>query len=427
MKETNIFVVDSLMGTGKTSWAIQEIEANPDKAYIYCTPFLDEIERIQNLSDRQFYSPIRMDGRKLNGFNHLLSQGKNIALTHSTFSNADTDTLTHLSQGKYTLILDEVIDILVDYNEISYEKIKKGDIKLLRDEGFISCDRYGKVSWMKKSYPDSKFADVERMAKNGNLYFLDDSMLVWQFPPQIFELFEQVFVLTYMFDGSMLKPYFQYHKINYELKSIYRENDIYKLVPYRQEDRHAYKSLIHIYNNPAMNNYPDSDLSKAFYRKACNTSSNRIKKLKNNLFNFFRNIMKAKAQNILWTCPKDFYKKLKGRGYTFTRKPRKNESEKDKKKAQCFLACNAKATNDFRDRNVLAYACNIYCNPYIERYFKNKNESDGTEIGIDTDKFALSCMLQWIWRSSIRDKKPIDIYIPSTRMRTLLINWLNGI
>lgn len=328
MKETNIFVVDSLMGTGKTSWAIQEIEANPDKAYIYCTPFLDEIERIQNLSDRQFYSPKRIDGRKLNGFNHLLSQGKDIALTHSTFSNADAETLTYLSQGKYTLILDEVIDILVDYNEISYEKIKKGDIKLLRDEGFIRCDSYGKVSWMKKSYPDSKFADVEQMAKNGNLYFLDDSMLVWQFPPQIFGLFEQVFVLTYMFDGSMLKPYFQYHHINYELKSISKEDDIYKLIPYRQEDRHAYKSLIHICNNAAMNDYPDSDLSKTFYRKA---TSDTIKKLQNNLFNYFRNIMKAKAQNILWTCPKDFYKQLKGRGYTYTRRLRRSESEKDKK------------------------------------------------------------------------------------------------
>ena len=34
-------------------------------------------------------------------------------------------------------------------------------------------------------------------------------------------------------------------------------------------------------------------------------------------------------------------------------------------------------------------------------------------------------MLQWIWRSAIRDGKPINAYIPSKRMRELLINWMN--
>jgi len=35
-------------------------------------------------------------------------------------------------------------------------------------------------------------------------------------------------------------------------------------------------------------------------------------------------------------------------------------------------------------------------------------------------------MLQWIFRSSIRDNKPINIYIPSSRMRNLLVKWLNN-
>ena len=39
--------------------------------------------------------------------------------------------------------------------------------------------------------------------------------------------------------------------------------------------------------------------------------------------------------------------------------------------------------------------------------------------------FALQEMLQWIWRSAIRDGKPIDLYIPSERMRSLLVEWLD--
>ena len=33
-------------------------------------------------------------------------------------------------------------------------------------------------------------------------------------------------------------------------------------------------------------------------------------------------------------------------------------------------------------------------------------------------------MLQFIWRSAIRDGKEIWIYIPSIRMRTLLKKWI---
>lgn len=37
-----------------------------------------------------------------------------------------------------------------------------------------------------------------------------------------------------------------------------------------------------------------------------------------------------------------------------------------------------------------------------------------------------SHLLQWMWRSQIRNGKPIDIYIPSERMRELLNNWIQN-
>lgn len=42
------------------------------------------------------------------------------------------------------------------------------------------------------------------------------------------------------------------------------------------------------------------------------------------------------------------------------------------------------------------------------------------------DDYALSEMIQWVWRSAIRDGKEIWVYIPSRRMRELFQNWLNG-
>jgi len=47
-------------------------------------------------------------------------------------------------------------------------------------------------------------------------------------------------------------------------------------------------------------------------------------------------------------------------------------------------------------------------------------------VRLDQDTYALAEMLQWIFRSRIRNDEPIDIYVPSERMRSLLIKWLEG-
>ena len=44
---------------------------------------------------------------------------------------------------------------------------------------------------------------------------------------------------------------------------------------------------------------------------------------------------------------------------------------------------------------------------------------------MDQSLYSLSEMVQFIWRSRIRNGEPIDLYVPSKRMRELLIAWLN--
>ena len=56
----------------------------------------------------------------------------------------------------------------------------------------------------------------------------------------------------------------------------------------------------------------------------------------------------------------------------------------------------------------------------IKQFFIDKN------VTIDEDTWALSELLQWVFRSAIREHKEINIYIPSKRMRELLLEWLNS-
>ena len=88
-----------------------------------------------------------------------------------------------------------------------------------------------------------------------------------------------------------------------------------------------------------------------------------------------------------------------------------------------FIPSNAKATNDYRQVAAMAYLCNTYHHPVVKEYF----ESQG--VPVYDDLYALSQMVQWIWRSRIRDEvnqQPIHVFIPSERMRGLLKRWLQA-
>lgn len=63
-KRKGITVVDSIMGSGKTSWAIQYInQSSPSTKFIFITPYLTEIERIIEKTTKFLYSQARMESK----------------------------------------------------------------------------------------------------------------------------------------------------------------------------------------------------------------------------------------------------------------------------------------------------------------------------------------------------------------------------
>lgn len=405
---------------------------NPERQYIFCTPFLDEITRIRQAVCFEMAEPQFRNGRKIDDLNNHLLNGDSIVASHTTFANATDDTNEYIQRGNYTLILDETLDLIMDFNDAVGDNVTKEDIRLLLNEGFIKADLYGRVTWNKESYLGAKYSNVERVAKAGNLYYLNESFLCWMFSPDIFQLFDEVYVLTYLFDGSLFAPYLQYHGNEYKKFGIERNNGEYHLCQYNplQSTGIQYKGLIDILDSPVMNGYKAGQLSKKWFQ---NSSVKERQALKDRIYNFLRNMNHASSNAIMWTCPKDYKKDLKNKGcnivWRMTEEEKnlpKRERERVEKRLQCFVPLNARASNEFRDRSVLVYAANLYTNPYVRRFFELKNKADGTNIMVNDDMFALSNMIQWIFRSSIRDGKQIKIYIPSERMRELLESWISG-
>lgn len=443
-----IIVIDAPCGAGKTSWAIQKMNEDTDQAYIYCTPLLDEIERIRRACGyHRFNEPQPYNGTKIDDFNNLLTDGGCIAVSHVTFLNTTPETLDRIYEGEYTLILDEALDVVMEFNKIQTvedsprQTITAQDMRMLCEHNVIKiCPDY-RVEWCGGEYSnDFKFAEVERLAKLGVLYCVRDKLLVTIFPPEMFRLFKQVYILTYMFDGNILKYYFQLFGLDYELASVNKKNDRYSLTEFSEEAdlnfRQLFQRLVEVYDGSNLNNRQRT-LSKAWYQKA---TSEDLKQLKNDVGNYFnRQIPDAKASNgdIMWTCPVDYERKIQGTGYTRIRsltKEERNLPEQQykelEKSLKCFVPCNARATNIYRSRWALAYCCNMYMNPMIRGFFTDHNEERRrkglNDIVPDEKQYALSCLIQWMCRSRIRDGLPISIYIPSSRMRMLLLDWMKG-
>lgn len=433
-----ITVIDAPCGAGKTTWAIQTITQNPDTSYIYCTPFLDEIERIRKECGKpRFKEPLPYNGTKIDDFNELLATGESIAVSHVTFLNATPETLERIHEGEYTLILDEALEVICEFNKINAveesprQSMSKKDIQTLLEKGMIEVGQNFKVTWCDREHDrESKFYEVMRLAKLGRLYLARDKLLVTVFPPEMFQQYEAVYVLTYMFDGSMLKSYFDLFGLDYSKASILADgNGGQHLIPYSADAdiafRNLCKNLINVYDSPKLNR-SGRTLSKSWYDAA---NADSLKRLKNDVGEYFNRVLKeahASNDDIMWTCPTKFADKISGKGYTCARSmtveekrlPEQNRKELEKK-LSCFVSCNSKATNIYGNRWALAYCCNMFPQPLIRGMLEDCN------VKYDENAFALSCLIQWVCRSRIRNGKPISIYIPSTRMRKLLVGWLD--
>lgn len=400
-------IIDSIMGSGKTQAAINYINDSGDNYhFLYVTPYLKEVDRIiKSCPNKHFKQPEKY-GTKIKGLKDLLNKGFNIATTHTLFHLFDDEIIDLCYSQGYILIMDEVTDVIEPYY------IGETDLEILLNN-FVTVDeetsllrwREDKIDYGSSSPYDDRFLQEKHLCEMGCLAMYGNNIMIWMFPIKIFNAFRESYILTYMFHAQMQKYYYDYHGITY--KYIYVEGNSlnnYHFTDTNQNyiSKYDYRKLIHIYEDDKMNMIGDADysLSKSWYKR--NEKNALMKKLKNNTVNYFNNILKSKSNNNIWTTFKDYKVIIAGKGYT-----------------KGFVPSNMRATNDYQDRAAIAYLVNKFFNPYIKQFFTSHN------IKVDENGYAVSELVQFIWRSAIRQGKEINIYIPSKRMRELLIKWIN--
>lgn len=411
-----ITVVDSLMGTGKTSWAINFMNEMDDYNFIYITPFLDEIYRIKDSCTRRIFNDPKQDkNSKMENLLELLKEGVNIATTHALFKNMDERCIEYLRENDYILIMDEVIEVVEEVD------IKKDDIDMLIRDGKIKVLEDNRITWIEDNY-DGSFNKYKTHLKNGDCYLFQNSVIMWTFPTKILELFKHTYILTHLFEGSMQCNYYQMNNIEYEYKSVRKVErdgfgklkDEYELCDfYIPKVGNELRNKIHIYEGKLNDIGKSRDkrvnpLSKSWFEKKGKTNE-RCTLVKNNIYNYFKNICKSKSNENMWTVYKEFQSKCGDKGFK-GRTIKVNGRERN----TCFVPLNTRATNEYRHKKYLAYGINRFMSPILKNFFISKG------VEVSEDMYVLSELIQWIWRSAIRDGEEIYLYIPSQRMRELL-------
>lgn len=411
MDNKKIKVVDARMGRGKSTAAIQYIEDHKDDMrFLYVTPYLSEVSRVCESCDldepRNTFDNETTDIEaeqivpKSLVLKQYLRDGKSVAATHSLFYLIDSETMELIRDGHYCLIIDEEIDVI----EKVY--ISTGDYELI-----LSCEAEvaedGKVTWTNPDYT-GKLAWYKRMIESNSVY-CEDVCLVSVLNPDLLRAFDDVFILTYRFEGSRLDAYMHLFGFEYELYGVEKRGGRTYFFPGRDQAPAEDLEELIILERDAAFNRPGEDtfaMSKTWYRRK-DYEDKEIAALRKNMINFLRRNRSKEARNQrMWTCFKETKEKL---------------IPKNGACANNWVPLNIKATNALRGCTHLAYMANRFEDPSVMKFFAKRG------IILDRDSIALSEMIQWIWRSAIRDGKPIHLYVPSYRMRGLLYDWMQEI
>lgn len=402
-----VYVVDSIMGKGKTSWAIQNIVLdNRNERFLYLTPYLEETERVVEQCKKYGVDVHVPDvkkgkGSKAEHLKRLMAEGKSVVTTHALFDRIDEECLDIIKGKNYTLYMEEVHEVVKQHS------LSDQDLELLLNSEYIKVDDRGKIDWVSEDY-EGKFEEFRNLCNLGSLYLYASQVFVWCFPISIFEAMGKTYILTHHFEGQLQSSYYRFHNVKYEMLYVVKTHEqtdkkkaLYTLIPYKKEydakDVEEIAGKIKIYEGN-LNYGKGISLSSTWFNR---TDKAIFKSVKNNIVNYFRNIVKGKSDENMWTTLKIAKHLLKGDGYS-----------------KGFVELNARATNKYKHKKNLAYVYNRYLNPIEAGFFKNYG------IKVNEDLYALSELLQWVFRSAIRDGEPINLYLPAERMRRLLKEYL---
>lgn len=443
-----IEVIDQIMGTGKSYSALRYIENlainDSSERWIFCTEYLEEIDKRTKENDEAKHlwrTPVEGgDETKTDKLIELLAEPKVqlIGITHALLLSASGNLyVNHLIKTKgYKLFLDETLELINPYNGVNLGDFRKS---WARNELSIDAEKFGKVSWLvddtaitlgAKSCTDKLKQDcakgiVHCGVSNSNGENKESLSLVEIDNEVLFTQFNRVIVATYNIDDTLFDAYLKIKGINrgpcktvsgnrVSTKSFIKSN-----IEFISKYDKAFDKM------SLSSRWYDGKSEKASTKEDYKLINKTIKAIGDN------NGCKGNAHLLGFTVPADKLgkqrdaKKIQPVGYPHTVcsvivGKDGNEIAGDRSKAlSAYVPCNARASNEYSNKNVMIHIYNRYPMPTITNYLKSY------DVQFSSEAFALNELVQWVWRSAIRNGQPIKLAILSNRMRDLFKTWLD--
>ena len=331
-------------------------------------------------------------------------QGCNVATTHALY--ADVAMLARRGLlDEYDTIADEVLDVCAQVPGTSARSF---------DQFYIECghaivDSDGQVRPTPKwdaevdTVSDTLREQLYRLARAGMLYRVDDTFFMWALPKELLTSGRSFTVYTYMAEGSMFLAYLKklgiawHHDRDASQDAEFRRR-AQSLIGLRSIDRLARSNLSFTgqANNAALGKHVSAAL-RGLRRGA---------------------LKDVPLENVPVTCRKDRWFE-KGEDA-----PRKRKAGPYARGTKLFegvewIANTTRGTNNYAHTSHLIYLYDQNMNPYIRRWL---GLGGGREA---QDRYALSELIQWVYRSRVRRGEPIVLYLPSERMQRLLREWMD--
>lgn len=417
-------ILDSIMGSNKTNRVLDWIDSNPNERYLYISPLLSEVDNTSrlatNLKHVSFEFPTTDDSdTKSDDLLAKLEIGANISCTHSLYLSMSEKHLDLIEKYGYVVIIDEEVGVIDAFKKYSTDDLAylsaNGDIEISDEDGMISWvgAELGKKAKYKQFYNLCKAKAVYATKRS-------DTMLVTQMPVELFTRARRVIIMTYMFKGNVLDNFLKLKKVEVipftdVSPTVIDKQSIRDLIDLKPLDRKLLKLGMSVYAYSKMD------------KKGFDLISNYIRST--------GLAVGAKAKDTMYTFPKDVSpvemksgKRVAPRGFLTYKTDLVDEDgnimldAKGKPKTQdnfCWLHSGCRATNKYSYKWYLAHCYDRHPNLSVETYLYEYGSP------IDKNVFALSEMLQWIWRSRIRNGEPIVLAIPNMRMHNLFLDWLN--
>ena len=414
-----IKIEDYPCGSGKTTRMIENFKE--DRKYLVILPLLSEVDRVIEASKSiEFVLPDENDnaqGTKTSSLESQLLLGNNIATTHSMYEKL-VPLIRDGLLDDYDIIIDEVPEVV----KMVTSKSKTSIQEFYLDTGYMDVDATTglvrpTMKWWhhRDDVSDTLSPKILNFAETGCLYLQEGKMFIWALPQSILNAGRSVTVMTYKSEGSMLLAYLRKLGLPFEVSN---DNQL------EENFRARAAELITIEGIPALSKTNFSYTAQVKGMSSPSYATKIARSLKNLRE---RKLVGVDINNILLTSKKDAWNKAANDNNPNTadedETPKKNSkpgvfTKGSRMKDVNWVANTTRGTNDYMHCSHLIYLYDQNINFIVARWLGDSSQAF-------KDAYALTELIQWVWRSRVRRGEPITLYLPSLRMRKLFEAWLN--